>query len=205
MGDIVDGGRFGSGDAEVLEEKVLYRGFFKMLAYRVRHRLFRGGWSQPFERELFWRPRAVGVLPYDPERDRVALIEQFRIGALHRAGGPWLLELVAGLLEENENLEEVARRELLEEAGLEVGRLIPIHDVLLTPGGSNERISLFCGLADLDGEGGIFGLPEENEDIRLHIVSRSEALAALDAGRCDNAPLTIALQWLALHHGELKS
>lgn len=192
--------RFTSADMEILEQKTHYHGFFKMLGYRVRHRLYRGGWGKPLSRELFVRPRAVGVLVYDPAADRVALIEQFRIGALEHPRSPWLLEVVAGLVEEGENLEAVARRELQEEAGLTVERLIPMHDVLLTPGGSNERIALFCGVGAVAGDGEIHGLDEEGEDIRLHVVSREQALAALDAGECDNAPLTIALQWLALHY-----
>jgi len=192
-------------DLEIIEEQVVYKGFFRMLCYRLRHRLFGGGWSDTFTRELFWRPRAVGVLAFDPHHDLVGLVEQFRIGALEHPDGPWLLEIIAGLVETDEPLEEVARREMLEEAGLEAERLIPIHDVLLTPGGSNERISLYCGLTDLAGRGGIFGLADENEDIRLHVVTREQALQALSEGKCDNAPLTIALQWLALHHGDIAS
>ena len=192
--------RFGMTDVDVVEENLLYRGFFRMLGYQVRHRLFQGGWGKPISRELFWRPQAVGVLMYDPEEDKVALVEQFRIGALDHPEGPWLLEVVAGLVEEGENLEAVAHRELEEEAGLTAERLIPIYNVLLTPGGSNERIALYCGIGKLAGDGGIFGLAEEGEDIRLHVVSREQALAALQAGDCDNAPLTIALQWLALHY-----
>ncbi|MGD9659646.1 MAG: NUDIX domain-containing protein [Porticoccaceae bacterium] len=195
--------RFSREDVEILAENVLYKGFFSMLGYRLRHRLFNGGWGKPISRELFWRPQAVGVLVYDPGNDLVGLVEQFRIGALEHARGPWLLEVVAGLVEPGENLEEVAHRELAEEAGLCAEKLIPIHDVLLTPGGSNERIALYCGLANLAGKEGIFGLPEEGEDIRLHVVSRAQALEALKNGDCDNAPLTIALQWLALHYDDI--
>src|SRR5690606_7152380 len=106
-------------------------------------------WGKPVSRELFWRPQAVGVLVYDPGNDLVGLVEQFRIGALEHARGPWLLEVVAGLVEPGENLEEVAHRELAEEAGLCAEKLIPLHDVLPIPGGSNERIALYCGLANL--------------------------------------------------------
>ena len=195
--------RFSADDMEILAEETHYNGFFRMLGYRVRHRLFGGGWGKPLSRELFWRPQAVGVLMYDPQADNVALIEQFRIGALEHPRGPWLLEVVAGLVEEGENLEDVARRELKEEAGLVAERLIPIHDVLLTPGGSNERIALYCGIGKVAGDGEIHGLAAEGEDIRLHVVSRRQALDALAAGECDNAPLTIALQWLALHHADI--
>lgn len=194
---------FSSADVEVVESKILYRGFFKMLGYKIKHRLFQGGWGKPINRELFWRPQAVGVLMYDPVNDLVGLVEQFRIGALDHPKSPWLLEVVAGLVEEGECLEDVAHRELQEEAGFKADRLIPIFDVLLTPGGSNERIALFCGIGKIIGDGGVFGLPEEGEDIRLHVVTREKALAALKAGDCDNAPLTIALQWLALHYRDI--
>jgi len=192
--------RYSVDDMEILDEEVYYQGFFKMLGYRIRHRLFGGGWGKPVTRELFWRPDAVGVLMYDPIQDLVGLVEQCRIGALNHPNGPWLLEVVAGLVEQGESLEDVAHRELVEEAGLKADRLIPIHNVLLTPGGSNERIALYCGIGKLTGDGNIFGLPDEGEDIRLHVVSRESALSALEAGDCDNAPLTIALQWLALHY-----
>ncbi|GIX31838.1 MAG: ADP-ribose pyrophosphatase [Porticoccaceae bacterium] len=194
---------YGREDVEVLERRLVYQGFFRLFICRVRHRLFAGGWSRPLARELFARPRAVGVLPYDPAADRVALVEQFRIGALERPAGPWLLELVAGLAGPGESDEEVARRELAEEAGLAVERLVPIAELYLSPGGSDERIALYCGIGRLSGDGTVHGLAGEGEDIRLHLVSREAALAALDAGQCDNAPLTIALQWLALHHREI--
>jgi ADP-ribose diphosphatase len=191
---------FSPEDVAVEKESLLYKGFYKMLGYQLKHRLFGGGWGKLISRELFWRPQAVGVLVYDPAHDLVAMVEQFRIGALDHPVSPWLLEVVAGLVEPGETLEEVAHRELREEAGLVVSRLIPIHDILLSPGGSNERIALYCGVADLRNKGGIFGLPEEGEDILLHVVSRQQAMQALNAGKCDNAPLTIALQWLALHY-----
>ena len=195
---------FSRDDVELLGEEVLYSGFFRMLAYRIRHRLFAGGWSGEMRRELFWRPSAVGVLPYDPRNDLVGLIEQFRVGALERPQGPWLLEVVAGLVEEGETPEQVARRELMEEAGLDATRLVPIQEVLLSPGGSNERIALFCGITSLSGKGGVFGLAQEHEDIYLHVVSREQAFEALRQGYCDNAALTIALQWLALHHEDIR-
>lgn len=196
--------RFGREDFRILSREVVYEGFYRMLAYRVRHRLFRGGWGRPLNRELFERPHAAAVLPYDPDRDLVGLVEQFRIGAVEEPDGPWLLEVVAGLVKSGETSEEVARRELLEEAGLRARAMIPMHDLLLSPGGSNERMALYCGLVELGSDReGTFGLEAEGEDIRLHVVSREQALEALAHGRCDNAPLTIALQWLALHHGGL--
>lgn len=196
--------RFGGDDVEVITTRNLYSGFFRAEEYRLRHRLFGGGWSRPMTRELFVRDCAVGVLPYDPVNDLVGLLEQFRVGALANPGGPWLLELVAGIMEPGESPEAVALRELEEEAGIEQARLLPVADFLVSPGGSDERMVLFCALADLRDRGGVYGLAEENEDIQLHVVSRTEAVAALEAGQCNNAPLTIALQWLCLHYGEIQ-
>jgi len=194
---------FSSDDYEVVERKTLFQGFFRMVEYRLRHRLFSGGWSAVYSRELFVRGSAVGVLLYDPQRDLVGVLEQFRVGALDDPDGPWLLEVVAGVVEEGETLEEVARRELVEEAGIRDARLQLIADYLVSPGGTDERMTLYCAQADLQGKGGIHGLADENEDIRLHIITRDEAMAGLAAGSCNNAPLIIALQWLALHHGGL--
>lgn len=194
---------FSSNDYEVVECKALFQGFFSIVEYRLRHRLFGGGWSAVFSRELFVRGSAVGVLLYDPQRDLVGVLEQFRVGALDDPGGPWLLEVVAGVVEEGETLEEVARRELLEEAGIHEARLQLIADYLVSPGGTDERMTLYCALTELEGKEGIHGLAAENEDIRLHVISRAEAMAGLAAGSCNNAPLIIALQWLALHHGGL--
>ncbi|UHQ56922.1 NUDIX domain-containing protein [Microbulbifer sp. YPW16] len=199
---------FSTDAVEVVERETVFDGFFKMLRLRLRHRLFRGGWSEIFTRELFVRDNAVGVLLFDPRREQVGLIEQFRVGALERPYGPWCLEVVAGMVERGESLEEVARREVQEESGLEVGRLEPIHSYLPSPGGSSERLHLFCGCVDLGGAGGIFGLPEEQEDIRLRVLPLDTLLAALagdspDAGAVDNAATLICLQWLQLHRERL--
>lgn len=194
---------FSGADYQVLARNTLFQGFFKMVEYRVRHRLFGGGWSGEVRRELFERGHAVGVLPWEPRHDRIALVEQFRVGALSDPESPWQLELVAGTVENGESPEAVAHRELAEEAGITSAELVPLCDYLVSPGGSDERMTLFCALADLDGVGGIHGLAEEHEDIRVHLFDRAEALAGLEAGLCNNAPLIIALQWLALHHERL--
>ncbi|MFI2812966.1 NUDIX domain-containing protein [Microbulbifer sp. M83] len=199
---------FSTDAVEVVERETVFDGFFKMLRLRLRHRLFRGGWSEIFTRELFVRDNAVGVLLFDPRREQVGLIEQFRVGALERPYGPWCLEVVAGMVERGESLEEVARREVQEESGLEVGRLEPIHSYLPSPGGSSERLHLFCACVDLGEAGGIFGLPEEQEDIRLRVLPLDTLLATLagdspDAGAVDNAATLICLQWLQLHRERL--
>ena len=191
-------------DFEIIARDVLFQGFFRIERYRLRHRLFSGAWSDEIVRELFERGHAAAVLPYDPVRDEVVLIEQFRIGALHAPGGPWLLEIVAGMMESEETAAEVVRREAQEEAGCRIEALAPIYEYLVSPGGTSERISLFCGKVDARGVSGIHGCSAEGEDIRATAVSLDEALAMLAAGRINSASPIIALQWLSLNRDRLR-
>ena len=193
------------GKVEILNKQSCHEGFFRLDEYRLRHALFKGGMSQPIKRELFERGHAVALLPYDPVRDELVLIEQFRIGALHDPQGPWLTEIVAGIIEADESAEQVARREALEEAGCEVQAVIPIMQYFVSPGGTSETIALFCGKVDTTKVAeGIFGLDEEHEDIRVLKVSFNEALTWLATGRINSAAPIIALQWLAMHKDEVK-
>ena len=192
-------------DVEILEKSERYRGYFRIDRYRLRHRLFAGGWSGRIEREVFERGHAVGVLPYDPAADAVVLIEQFRIGALVAGMEPWLIEVVAGIIEEGEAPEDVARRETLEEAGLEIQALMPMCRYLVSPGGSSESVRLYCARVDSRGAGGIHGLAEEHEDIRVEVVPFDTALRLLDEGRVANSVSVIALQWLGLHRDRVRA
>jgi len=189
---------------EIVEQRECYRGFFRMEQYRLRHRRFDGSMSPWLTRELFERGHAAAVLPYDPVLDQVVLLEQFRIGALMAPGGPWLLEIVAGIIEPGETAAAVVQREMLEEAGCHLLALEPICDYLVSPGGTSERISLYCGRVDASGAGGIHGLAEEGEDIRVSAVSFAEAMALLASGRLNSASPIIALQWLQMNRGRLR-
>lgn len=188
--------QFTASDVEVLERQTVFKGFFAMVRFRLRHKLFAGGWSKPMFRELFERSPCVGVLLYDPRHGLVALTEQFRVGVLGQQQSPWLFEVVAGIAEPGETLEEVARREVLEEAGIKARELIGICDYWVSPGGSSERMHLFCALVDLSDAGGVFGLDHESEDIKLHVLPEQQAFEWLDQGRCNNAATTISLMWL---------
>ncbi|WP_225691140.1 NUDIX domain-containing protein [Thalassolituus sp. ST750PaO-4] len=194
---------FDRNDVEVAARDVAFNGFFRIEKIRLRHRMFTGGWSGYFERELFERGEAVCVLLFDPQRDCVVLTEQFRIGALADEHSPWLLELVAGMVEPGESYAEVARRETEEEAGCSFNELLPICNYWVSPGGTSERVQLYCALIDSEGVGGIHGLADENEDIRLARMSFSEAYAAVENGRINNAATIMALQWLYIHHLQL--
>lgn len=190
---------------EILDQSVGYSGFFRMEKYRLRHELFAGGWSADISRECLERGHAVAVLLYDPDSDQVVLLEQFRIGALEFPGGPWLLEIVAGIMDDpDETTEDVARRETEEEAGCEFLDLIPVCRYLVSPGGTSESITLFCGRVDASTiKDQVRGIATEHEDIRLHVVSRTEALALLASGRINSAAPIIALQWLELNRAML--
>lgn len=191
--------QFNRDDVEISSDEIVYGGFFKVRKFSLRHKLFAGGWSEQISRELFVRDEAVGVLLYDPDRDLIALVEQFRIGALEDETGPWCLEVVAGIIDSDETPEQVAIRELKEEADVVVDRLEYICHYLASPGGSNERLHLYCGYCDLSQVAGVHGLDCEGEDIKVHVMAAEEVFDQLYSGRFSNAATMISLQWLQEH------
>jgi len=190
-------------DIEIVTSKRSFDGFFAIDTITLRHKRFAGDWTPGFTRELFERGEAVCVLLFDPGRDVVVLAEQFRIGALQDQRSPWLLELVAGMVEAGESYQQVAERETEEEAGCRFYRLIPICNYWVSPGGTSERVQLYCGLIDSTGVGGVHGLEQENEDIRLHVLPFEKAYGAIGSGEINNAATIMALQWLKIHHQQL--
>ncbi|EPM3972419.1 ADP-ribose diphosphatase [Vibrio vulnificus] len=191
-------------DVEVLSKKPLFQGFFKMIKYRFRHKLFAGGWSNVIEREMFERGHAAAMLPYDPIRDEVVLIEQIRVGALEHQH-PWQLEIVAGMIDRDESADDVVRREAQEEAGLEVGQLVSVVSYYPSAGGCSEKLDVFIGEVDASKAHGIHGLDYEDEDIRVHVMTREQAYDLVKRGKIENGASIIALQWLELNHLQLKS
>jgi len=195
---------FTKNDVEIIARETLYSGFFSLTRYHFRHRLFNGEMSGEVKREVFERGHAAVLLPYDPIRDEVVLIEQIRIPAFDSSATPWLLELVAGIIEEGETPEDVVRREAVEEAGLTPRRVKPVLSYLASPGGTSERLAILVGEVDASVAQGNHGLEEENEDILVHVVSRQQAYQWVEEGKIDNAASVIALQWLELHHKKLR-
>jgi ADP-ribose pyrophosphatase len=191
-------------DVDIVETSVVYDGYFRMDRYRLKHKLHEGGWSKEFTRELFERGHAVALLPYDPVRDLVVLVEQFRIGAYAAGCHPWLIEVVAGIIDPGETAEEVARREAVEEAGLQVQDMVKVADYLASPGGTSETVTLYCGCIDAGDAGGIHGLDTESEDIRVMTLPFDDVPGLLAEPRTHNATLLIALQWLTLNRDELR-
>lgn len=185
---------------DILNQQNLYQGFFRVDAYEFRHELFAGGWSDKVRREVFERRNAVAVLLHDPVADTLLMVEQFRPGAaLRDPDGAWMLEIVAGIVEDGESNEDVARREALEEAGCTVDTLEHIIDYYPSAGGSTEIVSLYYAPVDLSAvQTGIHGLPHEHEDIRISVVPRQTVMEWLRAGKIQASLAIIALQWLAL-------
>jgi len=188
---------------EILDQEIVYPGFFRMEKYRLKHTLYDGGWSEEISRELFVRGNCVAVLLYDPTADKLVLIEQFRAGAILNPDRAWLVEIVAGAIEAGETAEEVAYRESIEEAGCTIEQIKVINEFYTTPGGSSERITLFCGKIDSSQVGGIHGLDHEHEDILVRAVSFDEAYQMLLNGEIESAVPIIAIQWLALNKQQL--
>ncbi|MEI6893597.1 MAG: NUDIX domain-containing protein [Colwellia sp.] len=198
---------YNNADVTVHSVVTKYQGFFKMNEYSLQHQLFSGDTSTTFTREVFERGDAVVVIPYDVKQDKVLLIEQFRVGAIKGKDSPWLLEFIAGMFDDNESPTDVAIREAKEETNITLCRhdLVPIMQYLSSPGATSERIHLY--LAHFDSTtvdtGAVFGLPAENEDIKLHLVSRMQALDLLTQGKITNAATIIGLQWLAINYALL--
>lgn len=189
---------------EIVKKDVVYSGFYQMEKYYLKHTQFGGGWSGEFSRELFRRTNCVAVLLYDPDADKVVLIEQFRIGAVANPERAWLVEIVAGAIDEGETPEQVAHRESKEEAGCDILELTLINRFYTTPGGSSEQISLFYGRVDSTQVGGIHGLDHEDEDILVYTVPFDEAYRMLEEGKIESGIPIIAIQWLALHRESLR-
>lgn len=196
--------RFSADDVRIERQEPCYEGFFRLDKLYLSHARYAGGYTETIGREVFLRGDATCVLPYDPVRDEVVLLEQFRPGALWRDQSPWLLELVAGMNEPGESPEDVAAREAEEEAGLAFSRLEKICNYLVSPGGTTEMVTLYCGQTSTAEAGGLFGLEAENEDICAHVLSADEALRMIADGRINNAASIIALQWLSLHRSRLR-
>lgn len=190
---------FTDADVTVVAESQPYTDFFAVRETTLRHPHFDGGESNDLLRAAYLCGDAVTVLPYDPVRDRVLLVEQFRLGPFCRGDRhPWSLEPVAGRIDPGETPETTAHRETREEAGLTLTRLIPVANYYPSPGAVTEYLYTYVGLADLpDSAAGLGGLEAEGEDIRAHVLPFTELEALVTKGEVDNGPLLTTTLWLA--------
>ncbi len=190
---------WGGKRVEVLATRRLYDGFFKLDQVTHRYERRNGSLSAPLERLVFERGDAVGVLPYNVERQCVVLVRQFRLPAYLRDGDGWLWEIIAGTIDGGRAPEAVALAEASEEAGLILGTLDHVSTCYLSCGACTERIHIYTAPYDAEsriGEGG--GLAVEGEDIEVREVAWREALDMVARGDIRDAKAIIALQHLAL-------
>lgn len=195
------------GQVDVLSRDRRYSDFFALDEFTLRHDKFDGSTSDQMHRALFVAADAALVLPYDPVRDRVMLVEQVRFGPLARGDHTlWQLEPIAGRVDPGETPQEAARREALEEAGLELDALETIAESYPSPGTSSEFYYIYLALTDLpDRSAGLGGLAEEHEDIRSHLIPFDELMERAKALDFGNAALVAAVYYLAYHRDRLRS
>ena len=198
--NILDHASYSASDVTIESREPIFRGFIQVEKVSFRHRLFnQPDYSPLIQRELIHRPEAAGVLLYNDQQQRFALIEQFRVGALNDAESAWQLEIIAGVLDGDEAPEDCIRRESLEESGCEVQQLQHLFSFYPSAGACSEFFHLYAAEVELPKMGGIFGMPDEGENIQLHLFDYSEVGTLLKNGRLRNAPVIMALQWLAQH------
>lgn len=191
---------------EILQRETLFQGYFRVDRYRLQHERFDGTLSAPFTREIFNYGRPVsGVLLFDPQRDKVVMVEQLRTGSITRGDYPWMMEIVMGFMDVNETPEHAARREALEEAGCEIIDMQPIANYYTSPGCTNDHVSLFVGRTNAPEDGIICGVANEHEDIRVHVIDATAAIGLLFSGKIRDAQTLVAMQWFAMHRTELRS
>ena len=192
-------------DAELALTATVSARHLRIDTFGFRHRLFSGEWSAERNYDVLRRGQAVAIVLYDPDRDAVVLVEQFRLPALLAGRSPWQLEAAAGLIDTDETPQAVAVRETHEEAGLAViGEPVPIQHYLSSSGNSDEGIFLFCGRVDSTAAGGVHGLSEEHEDIRVVVKTSAEIGTLLDTGAIESGHTLIGLHWFLRHRDRLR-
>lgn len=193
-------------DVEIQSQEYAFKGFVQVEKVSLRHRLFNQAEYTPvIHRELIRRKEAAGVLIYNDQQQKFALIEQFRIGAMNDPVSPWQLEIIAGVLDGDESPETCIRRESLEESGCELDQIELVFSFYPSAGACDELFHLYVAQAELPEQGGIFGMPDEGENIKLHIIDYLDLNLLLQSDRLCNAAVIMALQWLKLHLHTLKN
>ena len=190
---------------QIEQQKTVFNGYFQIVKYWLKTSLFRGDWSESFTREVFERGHAIGVVPYDKKNNKLLLVEQFRPGAITTPFDPWVIEPIAGIIEAGEKLEDVVRREAMEEAGIKLDKVQQIYHYLVSPGGTSETLALYVAPCDLSNYQNhqVYGLQHEQEDIKVHLFSLQQAVAQVEQGKINNAMSIIAINWLEKHWQQL--
>jgi ADP-ribose pyrophosphatase len=190
-------------DVEILDESVLSEHFFTLKQYKVTHSSFLDGDCPPVLRERLEGKTAVSILLFDPRKDAIVCVEQFRIGLMGVADRSWSIETVSGFCDvAHEKPQEVAAREVTEETGCELQDLIEVGEFFVSPGSSTERITVFVGCVDSSKVSGVHGLAHEGEEIRPVVIPREAAVSQLFK-ELNSTSIIIALQWLQINLDEL--
>ena len=198
--DILQHASYDHTDFSIESRETVFQGFIQVEKVSLKHRLFnQNAYTATISRELVARKQAAGVLIYNDQQQKFALIEQFRIGAILDIDSPWQLEIIAGVLDGDETPESCVRRESLEESGCKIDQLHHLFSFYPSAGACNEIFHLYRAEATLPSEGGIFGMSDEGENIKLHIIEYAKLDILLNSNRLRNAPVIMALQWLKQH------
>ncbi|MDN5432099.1 MAG: NUDIX domain-containing protein [Acinetobacter sp.] len=198
--NIIQQATYTHNDVEIQSREYAFKGFVQVEKVSLRHRLFnQTEYTSAIQRELIRRNEAAGVLIYNDQQQKFALIEQFRVGAIDDEISPWQLEIIAGVLDGDESPESCIRRESIEESGCELNQIKHLFSFYPSAGACDEIFHLYVAQAALPAEGGVFGMPDEGENIQLHIIDYSDLCILLQSNRLKNAPVIMALQWLQQH------
>lgn len=192
-------------DIKIHDQRIAYQGYAKVHEVTFSHPTFGGDKTLTVTREIFESENAVVIVPFDPARNEICLIEQLRMGPLMAGDHPWVIEAIAGRIDKGTTAEEIAIKEAQEEAGCQVSDLIDMGTYFQSPGIFAEQITYFLARADLSNIGGTHGLESENEDIRPLTLDLSHAFDALDAGDFVSAPTALALLLMRSRLNELST
>jgi len=191
---------------DLIHREALFQGYYRVDRFHIRQRLDDGSWSEVFSREVFdANKHAATVLLFDPQHDKVVMIEEFRAGPMSKGHEPFMIQVVAGAVDPGETSETAARREAMEEAGCEVTDLQKLHTYYPCPGCVGEHVDVFVGRTIAPVEPRTGGLAHEGEHIRVLVMDAMQAISLLYAGKLRDAATLITMQWFALHHTELRS
>ncbi|MDQ8934161.1 NUDIX domain-containing protein [Acinetobacter rudis] len=197
---IIHNASFGRNDVTIEKTETIFKGFLHIERVSLRHRLFdQTEFGPQLTREIVHRKQAAGVILYDHQQQKFALIEQFRIGAIQDSTSAWQLEVIAGILDGDETAEDCIQREAIEESGCQAHNLQHLFSFYPSAGACDEIFHLYSASTTLPLEGGIFGLETEGENIKLHIIDYKHLDQLLNSQRLRNAPVIMALQWLKQH------
>ena len=194
------------------EARPVFRSPFTIVNATLRFSLLNGALCEPVDWVRFERGDGAAVLLYDADEDCVVLVRQFRYPVFSNitrdnaiAADPsraWVLEVIAGSVAAGENHLDIARQELLEEAGYRLTTdLEPISTFFVSPGGTSEKIVLFYASVSTNDRVESGGGVGEAEDIEVVELAMAEAIAMVDRGEIYDAKTIIALQWLARRLG----